>query len=162
MDTLEAVARSLGGLLAVLALVWLLARVLRGRAGGARGPAGLRVTQRAGLGRRSGVAVVEAGSRRILVGVGEAQVTFLADLGDVTDEADDAGGPGRAGPAAGVPTEPLAGRATAAAEAPDRRGGPARPAGIVVRQIAEPGVPAPRAAGLRDLVGRARERTVRR
>jgi hypothetical protein len=131
MDTLEAVARSLGGLLAVLALVWLLARVLRGRAGGARGPAGLRVSQRAGLGRRSGVAVVEAGTRRILVGVGEAQVTFLADLGDVTDEADDAGGPGR-------------------------------PAGIVVREVAEPGVPAPRAAGLRDLVGRARERTVRR
>jgi flagellar biogenesis protein FliO len=131
MDTLEAVARSLGGLLAVLALVWLLARVLRGRAGGARGPAGLRVTQRAGLGRRSGVAVVEAGSRRILVGVGEAQVTFLADLGDVTDEAEDAGGS-------------------------------ARPAGIVVREVAEPGVPAPRGTGLRDLVGRARERTVRR
>lgn len=119
MDTLEAVARSLGALVAVLALVWLIARVMRGRTGGGRATT-VQVTQRVGLGRRTGVAVVEAGDRRILVGVGDAQVTFLADLGP-----------------AEVPT-------------------------VAVREIPDPVVPPQRTPGLREIVVRAQERTLRR
>jgi|GEM_PF-2533953 hypothetical protein len=151
MDTLEAVARSAGGLVAVLALVWFLARMLRGRAPGGRA-AGLRVTQRAALGRRSGVAVVEAGSRRVLVGVGDAQVTFLADLGDLAD----AGSP----PGDGEPPADADRLAGPAGSEGTRRAG--RPVGIVVREITDPGVPRPRSAGPPGLMARARERTVRR
>lgn len=144
MDTLEAVARSLGALVAVLALVWLIARVMRGRTGGGRA-ATVQITQRIGLGRRTGVAVVEAGDRRILVGVGDAQVTFLADLGEV-----------------GVPavtgvTSSTVERDSAAVEA-----SPAPRPRVVVREIPDPVVPPQRTPGLREIVVRAQERTLRR
>lgn len=143
MENLEAVARSVGGLVAVLALVWLVARVMRGRTGVARGGA-VRITQRVGLGRRSGVAVLEAGERRILVGVGDAQVTFLADLGP-----------------AEVPGTEESASSVVVREIPDVAIPIPAPRTAAPRGQA-PRVAAARTPGLRELVVRAQERTVRR
>jgi flagellar biosynthetic protein FliP len=72
----------LGGLAAVLGVLTLLVAAVR-RLGGLqpqRSRGQLRVTDRAGLGQRQGVAVVEVEGVRILVGFGEGGVRYLTEL----------------------------------------------------------------------------------
>lgn len=68
-------------LVVVVGLIWLIARRY-GAAGGRRAPAGptMRVVGRQALGRHAGVAVVEVGNRRLLLGYGEQQVSMLTEL----------------------------------------------------------------------------------
>ncbi|QGQ20294.1 flagellar protein [Cellulomonas sp. JZ18] len=88
MDELLVVGRVLVSLAVVAGLIWYLAR----RFGGAgRTPADdrephVRVVDRQALGRSAGVAVVAVGSRRLLVGFGEQQVTMLTELGPVHEQ----------------------------------------------------------------------------
>ncbi|WP_309135585.1 flagellar biosynthetic protein FliO [Cellulomonas sp.] len=88
MDELLVAGRVLVSLAVVAGLIWYLAR----RFGGAGRPAGddrephVRVVDRQALGRNAGVAVVAVGSRRLLVGFGEQQVTMLTELGPVHDQ----------------------------------------------------------------------------
>lgn len=80
-DTSDAVllARVTGSLLVVVLLALLVARfarrTTRGRAGGE-----LQVCERVGLSRETAAVVLEAGGRRLLVGVSPTRVTLLADL----------------------------------------------------------------------------------
>lgn len=72
-----------GSLLAVVALALLVARFAK-RTGGRHGTRDLRVCERVGLTRDTAAVVLEADGRRLLVGVGPAQITLLADLGAAT------------------------------------------------------------------------------
>ncbi len=86
MDELLVAGRVVLSLACVVGLVWYLAR----RFGSAhavdtsREPE-VRVVTRQGLGRHAGVAVVAVGTRRLLVGFGEQNVTMLTELGPVLD-----------------------------------------------------------------------------
>lgn len=87
MDELLLVGRVLLSLAVVVGLVWYLAR----RLGAGRHPHDdreptVRVVDRQALTRGSGVAVVAVGSRRLLVGFGEQQVTMLTELGPVVEQ----------------------------------------------------------------------------
>ncbi|MBF0689175.1 MAG: flagellar biosynthetic protein FliO [Cellulomonas sp.] len=122
MDELLLVGRVLLSLACVVGLVWYLAR----RFGAAR-PArddrepSVRVVDRQQLSRTAGVAVVAVGSRRLLVGFGEQQVTMLTELRPVAEaaaplpaaahaSAADPAGPAAAAPGpVGVTSGPLAG-----------------------------------------------------
>ncbi|NAZ86445.1 flagellar biosynthetic protein FliO, partial [Kineococcus sp. T90] len=66
-------------LVAVLGLLWLVARWLRrSRAAGAA-TAEVEVVSRVGVGAKAGVAVVRVGGRALVVGVTEQQVTLLTE-----------------------------------------------------------------------------------
>jgi flagellar biogenesis protein FliO len=73
--------RVMGGLIVVLVLVGLTARIAR-RARGNKGSTGLRVVDRVGLSRDANLAVVEVSNRMLLLGVTSQGVTMLADLDD--------------------------------------------------------------------------------
>ncbi len=93
MDELLLVGRVLLSLACVVGLVWYLARRL-----GASRPArddrepSVRVVDRQTLTRGSGVAVVAVGSRRLLVGFAEQQVTMLTELRPVAEAPAPVGG----------------------------------------------------------------------
>lgn len=99
--------RVLLSLACVLGLLWFAARRLSGTASAKRQrTAALSVVARQSLGGRTGVAVVEIGDRRLLVGVSEHGVNLLSELGSSADvetvtgvEPLTVGGP----PAAGAP-----------------------------------------------------------
>lgn len=79
------VARVVLSLACVVGLIWFAGRKLSGGSGRARteNEHEIRVVGRQGMGRHAGVAVVAIGTRRILVGYGEQQVTMLTELGPV-------------------------------------------------------------------------------
>lgn len=78
---LAMLGRVIGGLIVVLVLVGLTARIAR-RARGNSGSTGLRVVDRVGLSRDANLAVVEVSNRMLLLGVTSQGVTMLADLDD--------------------------------------------------------------------------------
>jgi flagellar biogenesis protein FliO len=106
---LAMLGRAMGGLIVVLVLIGLVARVTR-RARGHKGTTGLRVIDRVGLSREANLAVVEVANRVLLLGVTAHGVTMLADLDSATppepDEAED--GPRGPEPAFAVPIRPPA------------------------------------------------------
>ncbi len=85
METLLLVARVGLSLAAVLALLWWLSRRMRASAG-TRRREGLAITGRQQLGRRSGVAMVEAAGRRLVVGYTDQGITLLHDAGEIPAE----------------------------------------------------------------------------
>ncbi|MCR6688157.1 flagellar biosynthetic protein FliO [Cellulomonas sp.] len=88
------VLRVVLSLACVVGLIWYAGRKLSGgRRMREENEHDVRVVGRQGMGRHSGVAVVAVGTRRILVGYGEQQVTMLTELGPVI-------------PAAGPPAPP--------------------------------------------------------
>ena len=70
----------------VVGLIWFAGRRLSGNQArrAAAGPS-MRVVGRQALGRHAGVAVVAIGTRRLLLGYGEQQVTMLTELAPVID-----------------------------------------------------------------------------
>jgi flagellar biogenesis protein FliO len=87
-DTVEMMARIGGGLLVVVALVFVSARVAR-RVRGQTGDSGLRVVDRVVLSREAHLAVVQAGGRRLLLGVTPQRVSLVGTLGEgeIVDDA---------------------------------------------------------------------------
>jgi flagellar biogenesis protein FliO len=81
------VARVVGGLLVVIALVLISGRLAR-RHHGLRGSAGLRVVERIGLSREAHLAVVEVEGQKLLLGVTAHGVTRLAGLDGVAPPAE--------------------------------------------------------------------------
>ena len=82
-DNLALLGRVMGGLIVVLVLIGLAARVAR-RARGNTGASGLRVLDRVGLSREANLAVIEVGNRVLLLGVTAQGVTMLADLDELS------------------------------------------------------------------------------
>ncbi|HST81973.1 MAG TPA: flagellar biosynthetic protein FliO [Kineosporiaceae bacterium] len=76
---LAMLGRVIGGLVVVLVLIGLAARVAR-RARGQSGSTGLRVIDRIGLTREANLTVIEVANRVLLLGVTAQGVTMLADL----------------------------------------------------------------------------------
>jgi flagellar protein FliO/FliZ len=72
---------SLTVVLVLMALVARFVRKYRVGMGGRRPGAPVEVLARAGLGRRSSVSVIRTGKRTLVVGVTDASVSLLADLG---------------------------------------------------------------------------------
>jgi flagellar protein FliO/FliZ len=86
MDSAMLVLRVLLALVCVIGLIWYVGR----RFGGAQQQRSsrehtVRLVGRQSVGRHAGVAVVAVGSRRLLVGYGDQQVTLLTELGPVVD-----------------------------------------------------------------------------
>jgi flagellar protein FliO/FliZ len=121
---LELVLRLVVSLGVVLGLFWAFARTGSRRMGAARST--LRLRGRQALGRSASVAVVEVGSRVLVIGVGEGGVRLLTELDpdelavpgsgrdDDTDDdtgnnADDNSGPGSPLPGSSSPVSPLGG-----------------------------------------------------
>ena len=129
VETTETLVRSVGGLAVVLGLIWIAVRLLRSRVG-AGGQSQLQVVQRVALSKKSAVTVVRVADRCLLLGVGEAGVTFLAE----------------------IPPDPL--RPLEAAP----------PTDSVPNARADSAVPLQRGQpmGLRGVLSRAQDRTVRR
>ena len=100
-DSLLLALRVLVALAVVVALVWYLARRIEGRGADRSREAEVRVIDRQGLGRRSGVAVVAAGNRRLLVGFAEQGVQLLTELAPVPTQ------PKAAAPAPTAATRPV-------------------------------------------------------
>jgi flagellar biogenesis protein FliO len=78
-DNLALLGRVMGGLIVVLVLIGLAARVAR-RTRGHSGATGLRVVDRVGLSREANLTVVEVTDRLLLLGVTAQGVTLLAEL----------------------------------------------------------------------------------
>jgi flagellar biogenesis protein FliO len=78
---LAMLGRVMGGLIVVLVLVGLAAKLVR-RTRGTNGDSGLRIVERIGLSREANLAVIEVASRKLLLGVTAQGVTMLADLDD--------------------------------------------------------------------------------
>jgi flagellar protein FliO/FliZ len=85
MDGLLTALRVVVALAVVVALVWYLARRFGGRGRDASREASVRVVDRQSLSRHSGVAVVAAGERRLLVGFAEQGVQLITELRPVSD-----------------------------------------------------------------------------
>lgn len=83
MDGVVLALRVLVALAVVVALVWYLARRVGGRVADRTRETEVRVVDRQSLSRHSGVAVVAAGDRRLLVGFGEAEVRLITELAPV-------------------------------------------------------------------------------
>jgi flagellar biogenesis protein FliO len=84
---LAMLGRVIGGLVVVLVLIGLAARVAR-RARGQSGGTGLRVIDRIGLTREANLTVIEVANRVLLLGVTAQGVTMLADLDAAPGTAD--------------------------------------------------------------------------
>jgi flagellar biogenesis protein FliO len=78
-ENLALLGRVMGGLVVVLVLIGLAARVAR-RTRGLQGTTGLRVIDRIGLSREANLTVVEVADRVLLLGVTAQGVTLVADL----------------------------------------------------------------------------------
>ncbi len=97
METIGLFLRLIVSLGVVLGLMWAAANVLRKRGLAPAGPrrpgrgAQVDLLARKPLGRNASIAVVRVGTRSIVVGVTEHQVTKLDDV-DLTDVADEDGG----------------------------------------------------------------------
>lgn len=94
---------SLTVVLVVMALAARFVRKYRVGLGGRRPGAPVEVLARAGLGRRSSVSVIRTGKRTLVVGVTDASVSLLADLGpedlvEMESEAERTRPPGGASP----------------------------------------------------------------
>lgn len=76
---MELALRVVFSLIAVLGLMWFLARVASNRLGGPRASV-VRLVGRQSLGRTSSVAVVAVGERLLVVGVTESGVRLLTEL----------------------------------------------------------------------------------
>jgi len=86
LDTVFLALRVIVSLGAVFGALFFAHRwITKGRAGTARGKA-IGVVARQGLGAKAGVAIVEAGGRRYLLGVTEHAVTVLDRLGATADD----------------------------------------------------------------------------
>ena len=85
---LALLGRVMGGLIVVLVLIGLAARVAR-RSRGRTSTTGLRVVDRIGLSRDANLTVVEVANRMLLLGVTAQGVTMLADLDAVAERDDD-------------------------------------------------------------------------
>jgi flagellar biogenesis protein FliO len=103
---LAMLGRVIGGLVVVLVLVGLIAKVAR-RARGHNGDSGLRVVDRVGLSREANLAVVEVSNRMLLLGVTAQGVTMLAKLDD-EEQASAWPELGQTGPRHGKPVLPTA------------------------------------------------------
>ena len=79
MSTARLVVQLVVSLAAVLALMWLVSKVLR-NAGGGRGVGTLDVVARRQLSRGASVSVVRVGDRAIVLGVTEQAVNLLAEV----------------------------------------------------------------------------------
>ena len=108
MDTLAALGRTSVSLVAVLGLLWLVARWLRRSRTAGAAATGVEVLSRVGVGAKAGVAVVRVGGRALVVGVTEQQVTLLteAPAEELLPAAQDA--PGTAGEVLELPAEDAA------------------------------------------------------
>lgn len=114
-STVEMIARIGGGLLVVMALVFISARVAK-RVRGHTGNSGLRVVDRVVLSRDAHLAVVEAGGRRLLLGVTPQRISLVGalDEDEILDDATDDAGLGAAlgavslGSAEPAPDAPIA------------------------------------------------------
>ncbi len=91
------VLRAVGALVTVVALVPLVAWVMR-RTGRVRGPRQLEVEERVPLARGAHLAVVRHGDRRLLVGVTEHAVSLVSELVDPDEALADAAAGGDAPP----------------------------------------------------------------
>lgn len=85
MDGVLMALRVIVSLAVVVALVWYLARKLGGRGRDTSREAEVRVLDRQSLSRHSGVAVVAAGDRRLLVGFADAGVQLITELRPVPE-----------------------------------------------------------------------------
>lgn len=126
------VAVSLGVVIALI--VYVGRRMSAGRAAERTREADVHVVGRQGLGRHSGVAVIAAGDRRLLVGFSDSSVQLLTELGPVASR-----------------PEPLTAERTAAPTASAQPTGPAGAAGGALAALrgtgsALAGVPHPRPA----------------
>jgi flagellar protein FliO/FliZ len=83
MDGVVAALRVLVSLGVVVALVWYIARRFSGRGRESSREAEVRVLDRHPLSKHSGVAVVAAGDRRLLVGFADAGVRLITELQSV-------------------------------------------------------------------------------
>lgn len=93
MDALLLAARVGLSLAAVLGLMWWLSRRMQSSTHlRRRRRESLTVLGRQQLGKQSGVALIEASGRRLVIGYGEQGVTLLHDAGDVPTDDDDADG----------------------------------------------------------------------
>lgn len=77
-DTVGLLLRLVLSLAAVIGLMWLAARMLRGQLRGSNGGV-LEVVARQQLGRGSSVAVIRVADQAMLVGVTESKITLLAE-----------------------------------------------------------------------------------
>ncbi len=85
-------ARLVFALAVVLGVMYVAARLLKGRVPGMaarRSPVRIEVLGRQGLGRNASVAVVRAGGKALVVGVTETQVTVLAEADEAALETSD-------------------------------------------------------------------------
>ena len=85
MDGVLMALRVIVSLAVVVALVWYLARKLGARGHDTSREAEIRVLDRQSLSRHSGVAVVAAGDRRLLVGFADAGVQLITELRPVPE-----------------------------------------------------------------------------
>ncbi|GAA3795476.1 flagellar biosynthetic protein FliO [Cellulomonas soli] len=83
------VLRVLLALVCVVGIIWYAGRRLGGQAQARRAShePSVRLVGRQTIGRHNGVAVLAVGTRRILVGYGDTQVTMLTELDPVEEEA---------------------------------------------------------------------------
>ncbi|MGN8245004.1 flagellar biosynthetic protein FliO [Cellulomonas soli] len=83
------VLRVLLALVCVIGIIWYAGRRLGGQTQARRAShePSVRLVGRQTIGRHNGVAVVAVGTRRMLVGYGDTQVTMLAELDPVEEEA---------------------------------------------------------------------------
>jgi flagellar biogenesis protein FliO len=81
---LALLGRVMGGLIIVIVLIGLIAKVAR-QTRGHKGDSGLRIVDRVGLSREANLAVVEVSNRMLLLGVTAQGVTMLANLDQNAD-----------------------------------------------------------------------------
>lgn len=137
----------------VIGLMWLTARVLRGKLG-VRGAGALEVVARQQVGRGASVAILRIADRAIVVGVTEHGVTLLGD--PITDLATLAATEPEAPPSSGTDSQAVfaaRGTLTGSSSAPALPGAP--PAGRLGGSVLSP-------ATWRQALQVLRERTVRR
>lgn len=124
MDSVMLLLRVVLSLACVVGLVWWVGRrwgAGRAASGGRSREPQLQVVGRQSVGRHAGVAVVAVGSRRLLVGYGEQQVTFLTELAPVVEVQQ----PAPAAPAKPAPVvRPVVETPRPRAAADDRAGAP--------------------------------------
>ncbi|WP_448631332.1 flagellar biosynthetic protein FliO [Cellulomonas soli] len=137
------VLRVLLALVCVIGIIWYAGRRLGGQTQARRAShePSVRVVGRQSIGRHNGVAVVAVGSRRLLVGFGDTQVTMLAELDAVEEEAPTSGAP-----AAVLPRPRRTPRPAADPTTTDGAGTDATPLDEL-REPALAGVVVPRTAG---------------